>query len=128
MISEAVRCPSPLPVRSGDPQLIVPGDMEVRGSKAIDQVDIFPTGQSRESTNAPVRLGPKSHVRAVNVLLKRRLGVVTGLVELGDLLGVVPPLAHLHQTQDHVSPTAELAYQPIAAHLSVGVRRCLPVS
>jgi hypothetical protein len=102
--------------------------MEVRGSKAIDQVDIFPTGQSREATDAPVRLGPKSHVRAVNVLMKRRLGVVTGLVKLGDLLGVVPPLTHPHQTQHHVGPTAELAYQPIAAYLSVGVRRCVPVS
>src|ERR1700684_2019538 len=88
MIGEAVRSPSPLPVRGGDPQLIVPGDMEVRGSKAIDQVDIFPTGQSREATDAPVRLGPKSHVRAVNVLMKPRIGIVTGLVKLGDFLEI----------------------------------------
>jgi hypothetical protein len=64
----------------------------------------------------------------MNVLMKRRLGVVTGLVKLSDLLGVVPPLAYPYQAQHHVSPIAELAYQPIAAYLGVGVRRCVPVS
>src|SRR6202044_3178553 len=77
--------------------------------------------------HAPVRLGPKTHVRAMNVLMKRRLSVVTGFVKLGDLFRVVPPLTHPHQTQHHAGPMAELAYQPIATSLSVGVRRCVPV-
>jgi hypothetical protein len=52
MIGEAVRCPSPLPVRGGDPQLIVPGNMEVRGSNAIDQ-----------STSSPLARGAKPPTR-----------------------------------------------------------------
>ena len=108
MIGEAARCPSVPAIGCCYPDAVVPSDSASGGLEPLDEIDILAASQRREATDAPVRVSAKPHVGAVDVAAAPGPSRVPGSITVSHLLGVVPPLVHAHDAQDHVLVGTEL--------------------